>query len=290
YALATKRARQRDLEALDLSCVRVAGCGAEPINPRVMREFIARFAPVGFKPQALLPAYGMAEATLAITFHPRETLFETDKVDPERLQHGEATPAADGGEVLELVSCGIPFSGHEIKIVDEQGESRAERAVGEIWTRGPSITKGYFQNPTATAASWSDGWLHTGDLGYIANGLLYVCGRLKDLIIIRGANYYPQDIEWAVAELEGVRRDNVVAFSVMRDGEETLVVSAEAASSDAPELRKSIAIKVAETVGLQVGHVAVVKIGSLPKTSSGKVQRQRTKRLFESGELEEHPA
>mgnify|MGYP001569691433 FL=1 len=130
--------------------------------------------------------------------------------------------------------------------------------------------------------------MHTGDLGYVSEGMLYVCGRSKDLIIIRGANFYPQDIEWAVSEIEGVRRDNVVAFSVVRDGEETLIVSAEGSSTDAPELRKAIAAKVAETSGLTVGHVAVVRIGSLPKTSSGKVQRRRTKLLFEAGQLEEH--
>jgi fatty-acyl-CoA synthase len=288
YALATKRARDKDLEGLDLSHVRVAGCGAEPINPKVMREFAERFARAGFRRDALLPAYGMAEATLAISFHPRETPFVTDRVDAEQMKQGHAVPAAPGGDSLELVSCGKAFTGHAIKIVNEAGESLPEREVGEIWTRGPSVTHGYFDNPEATAAAWTDGWLHTGDLGYIAGGNLYICGRLKDLIIIRGANFYPQDIEWAVAELEGVRRDNVVAFSVTRNGEETLIVSAEANSSDAPELRKAIATKIAETVGLSVGHVAVVKVGSLPKTSSGKVQRRRTKDLFEAGLLEEH--
>jgi fatty-acyl-CoA synthase len=290
YALATKRARDKDLEGLDLSHVRVAGCGAEPINPKVMREFADRFARVGFRREALLPAYGMAEATLAITFHQRGTLLRTDRVDPERLQHGSAVPAADGGEGMELVSCGTAFTDHAIKIVDDAGNALPERTVGEIWTRGASVTHGYFENPEATAAAWTDDWLHTGDLGYIAEGNLYVCGRLKDLIIVRGANFYPQDIEWAVAEIEGVRRDNVVAFSVMRDGDETLILAAEANSSDAISLRKAIAVKVAETTGLQVGHVAVVKVGSLPKTSSGKVQRRRTKTLFEAGELEEHPA
>jgi len=293
YALATKRARDKDLEALDLHRVRLAGCGAEPINPRVMREFADRFARCGFRREALLPAYGMAEATLAITFHPRETPLVTDLVSSEAMQKGEATPstdpAADGGSV-ELVSCGQAFPEHEIKIVDEQGATLPERRVGEIWTRGPSVTQGYYQNPAATAEGWSDGWLRTGDLGYIADGNLYVCGRLKDLIIIRGANYYPQDIEWAVADVPGVRRDNVVAFSVQRNGEETLVIAAEGNSSDAAALRKAIAAKVAETSGVTVGHVAIVRVGSLPKTSSGKVQRRRTRALFETAALEEHPS
>jgi fatty-acyl-CoA synthase len=292
YALATKRARDKDLEHLDLSCVRLAGCGAEPINPKVMREFEERFARCGLRKDVLLPAYGMAEATLAITFSPRHTPWTSDRVSVAGMQQGQATPAteADGGDVLELVSCGRVFPEHELKIVDERGQSLPERMVGEIWTRGPSVTQGYFQNPSATAECWTDGWLHTGDLGYLADGNLYVCGRLKDLIIIRGANYYPQDLEWAVSELEGVRRDNVVAFSVQRNGEETLIMCAEANSSDAPALRKTIAAKVTEVSGITVGHVAVVRVGSLPKTSSGKVQRRRTKALFETGALEEHPA
>ena len=289
YALATKRARDKDLEGLDLHRVRVAGCGAEPINPRVMREFADRFARCGFRREALLPAYGMAEATLAITFHPRETPLVTDRVSLAAMQNGEATPTAAESGSLELVSCGKPFSDHAIKIVDEQGATLPERRVGEIMTRGPSVTQGYYQNPAATAEAWQDGWLHTGDLGYVADGNLYVCGRLKDLIIIRGANYYPQDIEWSVADLPGVRRDNVVAFSVQRNGEETLIIAAEGNSSDAPALRKAISAKVAETTGVTVGHVAIVRVGSLPKTSSGKVQRRRTKALFETAALEEHP-
>ncbi|HET6338491.1 MAG TPA: fatty acyl-AMP ligase [Polyangiales bacterium] len=293
YALATKRARDKDLDGLDLSRMRVAGCGAEPINPRVMREFAQRFERCGFPATALIPAYGMAEATLAITFHPSLVPLITDTVDAEQMQRGDAVPrAAQAGDdphtTVELVCCGKPFLGHELKIVGEQGQTLGDRKVGEIWSRGPSITSGYFNNPEGTAEAWSDGWLHTGDLGYLVDGMLYVCGRSKDLIIIRGANFYPQDIEWAVSEIEGVRRDNVVAFSVMRDGEETLVVSAEGGSADAPQLRKAIAAKVSETSGLTVGHVAVVRIGSLPKTSSGKVQRRRTKQLFETGQLEEH--
>ncbi len=289
YGLATKRARDKDLEGLDLSTLRVAGCGAEPINPRVMREFAARFASVGFRAPALMPAYGMAESTLAITFHDRDAPLLTDVVDAERMKAGEAKPASGSEGTLELVSCGHPFPGHELKIVSEQGQSLGDRQVGEIWSRGPSITAGYYGNPEASAAAYTDGWLHTGDLGYMSGENLYVCGRLKDLIIIRGANFYPQDIEWAVAEVEGVRRDNVVAFSVMRNGEESLVISAEGNSTDAANLRTAIATKVMETVGLTVGHVAVVKVGSLPKTSSGKVQRRRTKAMFEAGELEEHP-
>jgi len=289
YSLAVKRSRDKDLEGLDLRKLRVAGCGAEPINPQVMRAFADRFAQVGFDPRALMPCYGMAEATLAISFNPHGTGMATDVVSAAALRANRATPAAAGEESLELVACGPAFPGHRMKVVDEHGAELPERAVGEIVTSGASITSGYYDNREATAESFRDGWLHTGDLGYLAQGQIYVCGRIKDLIIIRGANFHPQDIEWAVSDVPGVRRDNVVAFSVMKDGEEQLVVAAEGNSGDAAELRKAIATKVAETHALKVGHVAVVRVGSLPKTSSGKAQRRRTKRLFEEGQLEEHP-
>jgi fatty-acyl-CoA synthase len=271
----------------------------------VLRGFAERFASVGFKPEALMPSYGMAEATLAISFHRHGTPMITDRVDAAAMQQGRAQPLGDGSggassagtskdgaskDVLELVACGPEFPGHEIRIVSDDGRVLPEREVGEIIMRGPSVTGSYYRNPEISAQSYRDGWLYTGDLGYLANGNVYVCGRIKDLIIIRGANFYPQDLEWAVADVPGVRRDNVVAFSVMQGGEERLVIAAECNSSDAAELRGAIARRVNETAGLTAGHVAVVKVGSLPKTSSGKVQRRRTKQLFEQGLLEEHPA
>lgn len=290
YGLAVKRSRDKDLEGLDLSCVRIAGCGAEPINPQVMRAFGERFAQVGFPLTSLMPCYGMAEATLAISFHAHGTAMRTDRVSATGMQNRRAQPANGADDSVELVSCGPAFPGHSVKIVDEQGQELPERAVGEIITSGPSITAGYYGNPEVTAESYRNGYLHTGDLGYIADGNIYVCGRIKDLIIIRGANFYPQDIEWSVAEVEGVRRDNVVAFSVVQDGEEKLVISAEGNSADATMLRKAIAAKVTETHALTAAHVSIVRVGSLPKTSSGKIQRRRTKALFEQGLLEEHPS
>lgn len=288
FALATKRVRDKDLADLDLSCLRIAGCGAEPINAQVMRDFAARFASAGLRANALVPSYGMAEATLAITFHPQGTPFLTDRVDAQALKNGNAT-ASLASDSVELVSCGVTFREHEVRVVDDQGKRVSERKVGEITFRGPSVTAGYYNSAEATADTFRNGWLHTGDLGYVADGNLYVCGRIKDLIIIRGANFYPQDIEWAVSEVEGVRRGNVVAFSTQRDGEETLVIAAEGNSGDAADIRTAIASKVAEVIGLKVGHVAVTRVGSLPKTSSGKVQRRKTKRMWEDGELEEHP-
>lgn len=289
FALATKRTKEKDLAGLDLSCVRLAGCGAEPINPQVMSAFADRFSAAGFSAKALLPCYGMAEATLAVSFTPHDSGVITDVVDVAALRSGTATPAKPGADSVELVCCGRAFPSTTVKIVNEQGTTLNDREVGEIVVSGPGVTSGYYENPEISAESFRSGWLHTGDLGYLVEGNLYVCGRAKDLIIIRGANIYPQDLEWTVSEIEGIRRDNVVAFSVMNNGDEQLVIAAECNSSEANEMGSAIARRVAECHGLRVDQVALVRVGSLPKTSSGKAQRRRTKYLYEDGELERHP-
>jgi fatty-acyl-CoA synthase len=293
YQLITKRVSDKDLSTLDLSSLRIAGCGAEPIRARTLVEFGEKFARCGFDPKALLPSYGMAESCLAITFHRRGTPMVVDKIDPAQMKLGRAVPSVAEG-ALELVGCGIPFPGHEIRIAGEGGEALGEREVGEIWSRGPSVNDGYYENPEATAESFAGGWLKSGDLGYFTGesperGELFICGRKKDLIIVNGANHYPQDIEWVVGDIEGVRRGNVVAFSTMKDGIEVLVVAAEGNSGDAARLREEITKSVSENFGLTPSSVAICAVGALPKTSSGKAQRRKTKTMWESGELEAHP-
>jgi fatty-acyl-CoA synthase len=306
YALVAKRLKDKDVDGLDLSTLRVAGCGAEPIQAKALRDFAARLAPAKFDPRAFVPSYGMAEATLAITFVPYWDGLRTDAVDARELTRGHAVPPAGLAEPpIELVDCGVPFAGHEIAIVDDAGRRVAPRTVGQIVFRGPSMSRGYFEEPKLTAEAFKplagepdDGrgsWLHTGDLGYLVDGHLFVCGRVKDVIIIRGRNYYPSDIEWAISALPNVRRGNVVAFGVFADsqgrvtadvlGEEQLVVCCEGAAADAEAIRTSASACVAAQFGLTPHEIVVAPLASLPRTSSGKPQRSKTREMYLAGTL-----
>lgn len=293
YALVTKRVKEKDVAELDLSCLRRTGCGAEPIQARTLREFAQKLRPARFDPRSFLPSYGMAEATLAVTFVPVDSGVRADVVERAGLEKGAAKPGAEGapeGATSELVNCGRSFPEHEIAVVDENGTRLGDRQVGQIVTRGPSVCAGYYREPELTAAAFvksPDGevWLHTGDLGYTVSGEVFICGRLKDMIIVRGRNFYPSDIEWVVSEMPGVRRGNVVAFGVDVGGEEQLVVAAEALSSEAEALTSAIAQAVLEGFSLAAHEVVIVPQGTLPRTSSGKPQRRKTRDLYLHGTL-----
>lgn len=289
YALVTKRLKEKDVAELDLSCLRRAGCGAEPIQAKTLREFGAKLAPAKFDPKAFLPSYGMAEATLAITFVPHSTGVRTDVIEKKGLEGGNAKPTDDIEASQELVNCGKPFPEHEVAIVDEAGQKLGDRQVGQIVTRGPSVSAGYFEEPELTAEAFKDGWLYTGDLGYMVDGEVFVCGRLKDMIIVRGRNFYPNDLEWVVSELPTVRRGNVVAFAVDVDGPdgraEQVVIAAEAFQSDAEGLKQTVAQSILEHFSLAVHEVVIVPQGTLPRTSSGKPQRRKTRQLYLEGTL-----
>ncbi len=288
YSLLTRRATDAQLDKWDLSRVRVSGCGAEPISPDIMRGFLERFARAGLKPEVMLPCYGMAEATLAITFKPLGTLWRTDVIDGLRFrEEGRAAPvAADVEDRLEFVSCGRPTVGHHIRILDEAGDPLPEREVGEIEFLGPSVTAGYYGNEPATLEAFVQGAIRTGDLGYLADGDLYVTGRKKDLIIIRGRNYVPQAIEWMVEEVSGVRRGNVVAFARPGErGSEELVVVCEVKSDDLEALRKTITAHLTAELGITPADVVFLPQGALPKTTSGKLQRRKTLEKYADGTL-----
>jgi fatty-acyl-CoA synthase len=290
YAQVVKRLRDHDLDALDLSCWRVAGCGAEPIHAPTLRSFAERLAPAGFRAEAFLPSYGLAESTLAVSIHRHGAPLRIDRVDAESLKLGRARPAIENtGMTSEIVSCGFPLPDHQVAIINEEGMALPEREIGEVIVRGPSVARGYFRNSEATAATWRDGWLRTGDLGYLAGGELYICGRSKELIIIRGANYYPQDIELAARDLPGIKRGNVAAFGVNDGREERLVILAEADAREGETLRQAIASRIREATGVDVHRVALVPAGALLRTTSGKLQRRKMKQLYEQGGLPELP-
>lgn len=287
-ALAVKRIGFDEIAQWDLSCLRVVGCGAEPISADTLRSFTDHFAAAGLRRDVLCPAYGLAEATLMVTHHPVGVRWESQVVDRERLHVlGEIGPPRRGAQWLEHVSCGYVIPGHQLRILDQEGRALPDGAVGEIEVRGPCVTDGYFGDPPASAETYVDGGLRTGDLGYLSNGRLFVTGRARDLVIIRGRNYSPQTIEWAVDRVASVRGGNVVAFAHLDEfGAERLAVVCEARTPETTAVARAVAQRVTEELGLVVDDVVVLPPGMLPKTSSGKVQRAKTRALFSDGTLQ----
>lgn len=285
YALVARKAKPADLERWDLSCVKAFGCGAEPIHPETMRQFNKLFGEHCDLPEtALLPAYGMAEATLAISLKRVETVMATREVHAEEFQENGIVLDPDPDQnVEEHVSCGVPFPGHEIAIFADDGTRLPDGMQGEIALRGPSVTPGYFRNPEATAKAFRDGWLLTGDLGYTINGEVFVTGRVKDLIILNGRNIHPQAVEWAAAGVEGVRKGNVVAFSRPGQHSEELVVALETRETDTERLSKEVRQAVQRDLSLTLSEVICLAPGTLPKTSSGKLQRAKTRAQYLRG-------
>jgi fatty-acyl-CoA synthase len=289
YDLCVRRVQPREMADLDLSCWRVAGCGAEPIRAETLARFAAKFAEVGFRNEAFLPSYGMAEHTLAVTFSPLGRGPRVDAIDSTQLSaHRRAVPPTNGHSLTaELVSCGRPFPGHDVQIADSRGHHLPERHVGQILLKGPSVFRGYLDRESLTRDALAGGWLHSGDLGYLADGELYVCGRVKDTIIVNGRNYYPQDLEQAAADITDVRKGRVVAFGTQEGpGRERVVVVVEPAHpSHAADLADRVRGRIVEATGVLVDEVVVAPSGTIPKTTSGKLQRTRVRQRYESGML-----
>jgi len=285
FHLCTRRVKEEDLEALDLSCWRVAGVGAEMIRARTLHEFARALEPAGFDPGAFLPCYGLAEATLAATFSPTGAGVDSEVVDTDTLADGVADLAGpETRSVTEIVNCGVELPGHELKICDDSGEEVEERVVGRVLIRGASIMEGYFQEPEETAEVLDeDGWLDTGDLGFFTDDGLFVTGRMKDLIIINGRNIWPQDVEYVVEQIEGVRIGDASAFGVTSpQGEEVGVVVLQCRLSDRDarqRLIETVRRSVYEHHGLRC-LVDLVPPGTLPHTSSGKLSRVEAKEDF----------
>lgn len=273
-------------EALDLSSLRIGLNGAEPVDPATVRSFVAAGEPHGLRPGAMYPAFGMAEVVIGAAFPPPMRGLATDSVDRLTLEAERYAMPADPADprTRELVRLGTPLPGLEFRIVDpDSGEALAERSVGELQIKGTSVCGGYWRRPEATELLFDGEWLRTGDLGYLVEGELVVCGRLKDLIIVAGRNVFPEEIERAVGECPGVRAGNVVAFGVPgRAGKEELVVVAETREDHEIDLRSNVAEQVRNTVGLPAKHIVLVAPGTVPKTSSGKLQRSACRQQFEA--------
>lgn len=289
YVLATRGLNNAD-EVLDLSSLRVALNGAEPIDPIAMRAFIEAGARHGMDPGAIFPAFGMAETTIAGSFPEPGQGLKVDVVDATVLENERyALPVApDHANARELVMLGSAMRGLEFRITEsETGREYAEREVGELEIRGTSVTAHYYNDQKRTDEAFREDWFRTGDLAYLVDGQLVLCGRIKDVIIVGGRNVYPQDIERAAGEIEGVRTGNVIAFGVDgRRGKQTVVVVAETRSEDLALTKKLVAEHAREAVGLPVKEVCLVAPGTLPKTSSGKLQRLLCKQRYLDGALE----
>ena len=291
YELCARRAENATIDGLDLSKWRAAGIGGDMIRMRPLRDFTARFASVGFKPEAFVASYGMAEATLALTMAPLGRGLAAERLDVEQLEREDvAVLAPESARSREFALCGPALPGHELEIRGDDGEVLEERSVGRVFARGPSLMRGYFQQPEATAQVLSDdGWLDTGDLGYLSAGEVVLTGRIKDLIILNGRNIWPQDLEWtAEAEIAGLRSGDVAAFSAPAEGEEAVIVLVQCRSSDA-ETRRRLATEVTDLLRVRHGVEAQVQLvggHALPQTSSGKLSRSRARAAYLAGQYE----
>jgi len=274
-------------ERFDLSRWRLAGNGADMIRPDVMQQFVDAFAEAGFSPKAFLPSYGLAEATLAVTIMPPGEGIVVELVEETELSGGQAVQDRPQ-RYRAIVNCGKPVMGMVVEIRDEFGGLLPERTIGKVWTTGPSLMVGYFRDPEATEACMTDGWLDTGDMGYLSDGYLYIVGRAKDMIIINGKNHWPQDIEWAVEQLPGFKQGDIAAFAITTTGgEEAPAVLVHCRVSDNIErarLREEIRERVRSITGMNC-VVELVPPRSLPRTSSGKLSRSKARTLYLSGEI-----
>ena len=287
YDLAVRRVKDADLAGLDLSSWRVAGCGAEPIHASTLAAFADKFRETGFRDTSFLPSYGMAEIVLAATMAPQGRGLQVERLLADDVTVRRVATRANGtrAETVSVVACGNPLPGHDVRILDEHGRMLPDRHIGEIVLSGPSVSPGYYNDVETTARTVRDGRLFTGDLGYLSDGELFVCGRVKDLIIVNGRKYHPQDLEWGVAELAGIRRGRVVAFgTATTSGPEKTVVVAEPSGTVPPEqLTDAIRRRIVDVCGLVVDDVVLVPSGTVARTTSGKVRRSATKTQYEKG-------
>lgn len=294
YDLCSRRiAKQKDID-LDLSSWRIAGIGGDMVQPDALDKFSACFAPYGFRPETFVPSYGLAEMTLAFSFSPLDTGVETDLIDNVALIDEQiARPAKQEDTNTRLFAkCGTPLEGYEVDIRDEDsGKSLSGRKVGGVYIKGPAMMSCYDNNPEETDAIMAeDGWMNTGDMGYMTDGDLVITGRIKDLIIVNGRNIWPQDLEWQVEQdIDAVPARGTAAFAIQQENvADTAVMLVHCKTQDKQEqeaLRKDIQSVIFKTAGIQC-QVIFIRNGTLPFTTSGKLSRSRAKKNFLKGQLE----
>jgi fatty-acyl-CoA synthase len=275
-------------ERFDLSRWRVAGNGADMIRPDVMQCFVDAFAAAGFNASAFLPSYGLAEATLAVSIMPPGEGIVVELVEETELSGAEGDTARPT-RYRAIVNCGKAARDMKIEVRDENGAPLPDQTVGKVWCTGPSLMTGYYRDDAATAACMADGWLDTGDMGYLSRGYIYIVGRAKDMIIINGKNHWPQDIEWAVEQLPGFKSGDIAAFAITAPGgEETPAVLVQCRTSDDADraaLRETIRDRVRAITGMNC-LIELVPPRTLPRTSSGKLSRSKARAQYLSGEIQ----
>jgi fatty-acyl-CoA synthase len=279
YELCVRRIRPEDLGRYDLSAWRVAGIGAEPIRPDLLDCFAKLLAPAGFDRRAFLPCYGMAESSLAISFAPLQQGVVVDRIDADELADNLRAKPADAatGRVNAFVRCGAPLPEHEVTICDDEGHALPDLHIGRIRVRGPSIMSGYFGQPEQTRQALSpDGWLDTGDIGYLVDGSIVVTGRHKDMIIINGRNIWPQDIEHIAERQPELRSMDASAFCLLGpNGEEIAVLVVQCNVGDSSEgrlLTQRLQREIRQELGIAC-LIELVPRHTLARTSSGKLSR-----------------
>ncbi len=296
FELCLHKVRDNALEGLDLSSLRMVANGAEPVSAETIRRFTARFAPYGFRPEAMAPVYGLAESSVGLAFPPpaRRPVIDRIRRDP-LVRSGEARPAAEAEtDALEFVSSGQPLPGHEIRVVDARQREMGERRQGRLQFRGPSATRGYFHNAVKTRELFAGDWLDSGDLAYVAGGEIYVTGRAKDMVIRAGRNIYPQDVEESVGKVKGLRRGCTAVFGSAdsKSGTERLVVLTETRASTPEaqaELHNAVVAAALEVLEEPPDEVVLAPPHTVPKTSSGKLRRDAARRLYEDGRIGARP-
>ena len=295
YELCLAKVRDAEIEGIDLSSWRLAYNGAEPVSAATIERFGDRFAPYGFRREAMTPVYGLAESSVGLAFPPLRRGPLIDRIRRDAfVRSGRAEPVKPGEPDLRFVACGQPLPGHEIRVVDAAGNELGDRREGRIEFRGPSATAGYFNNASATHSLFHDDWLDTGDLGYLADADLYVTGRVKDVIIRAGRNLHPAELEEAVGNLKGVRKGCVAVFASPDPpgGAERLVIMAgtRATGDDArAALRSEIAATAVDLLGVAPDDVVLAPPRTVLKTSSGKIRRAASQQVYQAGKIGVRP-